>query len=382
MSREGRVFKAGKNWGFDIDVSPSSKRRKRVIRRSFATKTEARAAMETVRRKFQHVRNPTSTSVGAYLLGWVEDGFAGGRLKESTTRGYIQMMSVVADWFGNLRMDGLTAADLDDLYRHLLSTSGRGGEGRAASTVNQYHRVIKTALGDAAKKGLIDRNEALYADPPKLTRRPLDLDSLWEPEEIIVFLDSPWLPDNRRILYTVAFATGFRCGELAGLYWSDLEGDALTVRRARANGLKGRPYEGTPKSEAAFRTVEMHRLVAEQLRVWQAAQASRMLEAGLGPQYMFTNARLGPWSPNGITHNWIRDARRAVGEGTVSQYANLHKIRHWYGTNLFAGGTDLPTARQVMGHSSATFTVDSYGHGDRARSREATQRVGSLLWDD
>jgi integrase len=337
--------------------------------------------MEALRRKYAHVRNPSSTSAGAYLVSWVADGFAGGRLRESTARGYFSNMSMVAAWFGNLRLDRLTAADLDDLYRHLLSTGGRDGAGRAASTVNQVHRIVKTALGDAAKKGLIDRNEALYADPPKLVRTPLDMDSLWEPHEVIAFLDSPWLPENRRILYTVAFATGFRCGELAGLYWSDLDGATLTVRRARANGFKGRPYEGLPKSAAAMRTVEMHAFVAEKLRQWQATQAGQMLDAGFGPQYVFTNARLGPFNPNGMSKNWTTDSRRAVQEGTVSKYANLHRVRHWYGTNLFAVGTDLPTARGLMGHQSATFTVDTYGHGDRIRSKEASQRVGGLLWE-
>ena len=107
-----------------------------------------------------------------------------------------------------------------------------------------------------------------------------------------------------------------------------------------------------------------------------------MLQAGLGPQYVFTNARFGPWSPNGITTNWINDARRAVKEGTVSKYANLHKIRHWFGSNLFAVGTDLPTAKGLMGHHSASFTVDSYGHGDRTRSKDASHRVGGLIWGD
>ena len=106
-----------------------------------------------------------------------------------------------------------------------------------------------------------------------------------------------------------------------------------------------------------------------------------MLDAGFGPQYVFTNARFGPFNPNGMSKNWTTDARRAVQEGTVSKYANLHRVRHWYGTNLFAVGTDLPTARGLMGHQSATFTVDTYGHGDRIRSKEASQRVGGLLWE-
>ena len=47
---------------------------------------------------------------------------------------------------------------------------------------------------------------------------------------------------------------------------------------------------------------------------------------------------------------------------------------------LFAVGTDLPTARAQMGHHSATFTANVYGHADPRRAREAGEKVGALLW--
>jgi len=108
-----------------------------------------------------------------------------------------------------------------------------------------------------------------------------------------------------------------------------------------------------------------------------------MLLKDLGPQYVLTNARLGPWNPNGLTRNWIRDARRAVEEGLVSQYANLHKVRHWFGTEL-AGDpdTDLASVKELMGHGSAAFTIDTYVHGNRERAGRASERVGGQLWGD
>ena len=59
---------------------------------------------------------------------------------------------------------------------------------------------------------------------------------------------------------------------------------------------------------------------------------------------------------------------------------NQPRFRHWYGTQLFAVGTDLPTARAQMGHHSATFTANVYGHADPRRAREAGEKVGALLW--
>ena len=384
MSRQGRVFKKDDgNWAYDVDTGPSSKDRRRVIRTNFPTRTAALAALEEVKRTSRIAGARSAQTVKDYLTGWAKDRFESGRIRESTARCYVANMAVTAEWFGDLPLSELRAPDLDAFYRHLSTTGGRDGTGRSPSTVNQFHRIIKTALNDAFRKGLIDRNEALNADPPRVARQRLDPDSLWNAGEVRAFLASPWLPENRRIAYTIGFATGLRAGELAGLYWTDIEDDAITVRRARSNGFKGRVYEGYPKSSAAFRTIKMHQQPADLVRQWQEAQASEMLLKDLGPQYVLTNARLGPWNPNGLTRNWIRDARRAVEEGLVSQYANLHKVRHWFGTEL-AGDpdTDLASVKELMGHGSAAFTIDTYVHGNRERAGRASERVGGQLWGD
>ena len=384
MSRQGRVFKKGDgNWVYDVDLGPSSKDRRRVIRTNFPTRTAGLEALEEIKRTSRNARARSGQTVRQYLPRWAKDRFASGRIRESTARGYVANMAVTAEWFGDLPLSELRAPDLDAFYRHLSTTGGRDGTGRSPSTVNQFHRIIKTALNDAFRKGLIDRNEALNADPPRVARQRLDPDSLWNRDEVRAFLSSPWLPDNRRIAYTIAFATGLRAGELAGLYWTDIEDDAITVRRSRSNGFKGRVYEGYPKSAAAFRTIKMHPRPADLVRQWQESQAAEMLIKGLGPQYVLTNARLGPWNPNGLTRHWISDARRAVEEGRVSRYTNLHKVRHWFGTQLAGDpNTDLQSVKQVMGHHSASFTIDTYAHGDRDRAGRASERVGGQLWGD
>ena len=73
--------------------------------------------------------------------------------------------------------------------------------------------------------------------------------------------------------------------------------------------------------------------------------------------------------------------------GAVADYATFwpegfdpEDARHWYGTQLFAVGTDLPTIRDQMGHASAAFTASIYGHSDETRARTAAEKVGALLW--
>ena len=44
--------------------------------------------------------------------------------------------------------------------------------------------------------------------------------------------------------------------------------------------------------------------------------------------------------------------------------------------------TDLRSVKDLMGHHSASFTIDSYAHGDRERAGPASERVGDQLWGD
>ena len=82
-----------------------------------------------------------------------------------------------------------------------------------------------------------------------------------------------------------------------------------------------------------------------------------------------------------VSAAWSRDAHREVIEGLVSQQTNLHNVRHWYGDNLFAVGTDLSTIKGQMGHSSATFTANVYGRYDQKRAKAAAEAVGGLIFD-
>jgi len=76
-SKQGRVYRVGDGWGFDVDVGPGAVRN-RKRKRGYSTKHEAVSAMEAERSRYSSVRNPTTLTVGDYLTGWVEDRYANG----------------------------------------------------------------------------------------------------------------------------------------------------------------------------------------------------------------------------------------------------------------------------------------------------------------
>jgi hypothetical protein len=96
----------------------------------------------------------------------------------------------VSPRIGNVPLQQLSALELDRLYA-ALATEGRerGAGGLSLRTVRYVHAILSKALGDAERKGLVARNVARLASPPKssATRAPEQM--TWTPDELRSFLE-------------------------------------------------------------------------------------------------------------------------------------------------------------------------------------------------
>ena len=137
------------------------------------------------------------------------------------------MAKASASETASLLLPQLSALDLDRLYAALAS------EGRCLSTIRGVHAVMSKALADAERKGLVARNVARLATPPKSSAtRPPEM-IVWTPAELASFLGRV---EGHRYgpLMRTASMTGLRRSEACGLRWADIDLDAatLTVRQS------------------------------------------------------------------------------------------------------------------------------------------------------
>ncbi len=366
-----------RRWGFVTDVGTRGRRRQ-IRRQGFATRRDARDALETTRRRYAGVTDPSAVTVGAYLSEWVEHRAATGAIRATTADSYRRIVAQIDDELGALRLDALAADHLDRLYRRLLTEGGRDGTGRSPRTVRYLHSVIRAALADAVRKGTVAVNVADAATPPSSSASRAPEAAIWSADEGAAFASWAELPTYRRIVWTTALATGLRRGELCGLRWADLDGDALAVVRTRTTAAHV-VVEGAPKTERGRRVVHLPAPLVEALGAWKAEQARHHLRAGLHPAAMFTDAVLQPWHPDAMSRAWARDVRAAVAAGVVSTTMRLHDTRHWHATRLVAAGVDLRTVADRLGHATAAFTLAVYGHSDAGRDRAAAEVIADVL---
>ncbi|MGH9040434.1 MAG: hypothetical protein ACRDZ3_09395, partial [Acidimicrobiia bacterium] len=109
-------------------------------------------------------------------------------LATSTYAGYERNVERhVLPALGRIGLRRLGPQHLEALYESLLHPAD-GSAGLAPKTVYEIHLVIRGALTDAVRRGLVPRNVALVARSPRLrTIQTPELRS-WTPEELKVFL--------------------------------------------------------------------------------------------------------------------------------------------------------------------------------------------------
>jgi integrase len=122
----------------------------------------------------------------------------------------------------------LTTARVGAFYGELVTSGGKGGRPLSPKTVRYVHTTLRRALRDAVADGLVVRNVAAQARPPRARRVEMHT---WTAEQVGTFLAS--VREDRLYAAWLLLATlGMRRGELLGLRWADvdLNGGRIAIR--------------------------------------------------------------------------------------------------------------------------------------------------------
>ncbi len=312
-----------------------------------------------------------SATLDEYLHQWL-DHITPTR-SPTTVRGYRFKVKRISAKLGRVRLDKLTAQQLDRTYREWLD------EGLDPSSVHHLHRVLSAALRQAVKWGLLASAPTVRASPPQRLLQPKAIPSPTVIQDLIAAAadrDQPVLA----AAIALAATTGLRRGELAGLRWTDIDlvAGRLQVRRVIKNDLDGDWVAGPPKSHQARRVALDAFTVAvlheQRLRAVQAAE-----EAGvtLDPEgYVLTLDPTGatPIRPDTLTQSFSRLCR-AIGVTDVT----MHTLRHFSASMLIASGRDVRAIAGRLGHSHASTTLRVYAHVVEGRDQDAADFLGGLL---
>ena len=226
---------------------------------------------------------------------------------------------------------GLGAGD----FRAFLAR--RMGDGLARSSLARTMSTLRGFFKFLDREGLV-HNPAIATvkapRPPKSVPKPLAADEALEALATAGELhDEPWLAARDVALFTLLYGAGLRLGEALGLTRHDLpRGETMVIT---GKGRKQRVVPLLPVVKEA---------IAEYLR-----QSPYPAEAG---DPLFLGARGGRLNP-GVVQRQMRRLRLLLG---LPETATPHALRHSFATHLLAGGGDLRTIQELLGHASLSTT--------------------------
>lgn len=278
----------------------------------------------------------TRLTVGEWAARWIETKVD---LKATTRRGYEGMLRVhIAPAWGTVK--------LTDVSHEAVAAwvSRLDGSGLAASTVRQAHRVLSLVLALAVRDGRLARNPAAGVPLPRAVRGE---HIFLTPAQVEDLADAAGR-DRLAILF-LAY-TGVRYGEMAALRLRNLD---LQRRRAliaeAVSDVNGHAVFDTPKNHQR-RQVPVPRFLADDL--------AAHVRDSIAEDFVFAAPK------GGVLH--LRNFRRTSFDPAVLRagFEGLtpHSLRHTAASLAIAGGANVKVVQTMLGHKSATMTLDLYGH--------------------
>lgn len=218
------------------------------------------------------------------------------------------------------------------------------------------------------EQGLIPTNPATEVDPPKVIRQPMNI---LNEEQLDTFMDTIKAAPIWHDFFYTELTTGLRLGEICGLMWTDFDGRAGTLHICRTLHREkgGRLVAGDTKTYAGTRKIVLPPSTAELLRARKKKSFSPWIfHDPLRPE--------APANPSSA----YRQLKKLLAQAGLPSI-RFHDLRHTFSTHALASGVDAKTLSGILGHTKASFTLDTYTHTTGDMQKRASEVVGDFLTD-
>jgi integrase/recombinase XerD len=265
-------------------------------------------------------------------------------LAENTCQAYRRDLAQFGAYLseaGRRRLRELTARDVEGFL------GSQASAGKSPASAARALAAVRTFCRFCVLEGMLPADPSSVVDPPKKWAR---LPGTVGDRAMQLLLDAPcesqdahWLRD--RAILTVLYATGLRASELVGLRGGDVNFQLGVVRVLGKGGRE--------------RIVPVAAVALERL----AEYVRRERPGGATASDRLLLSRTGRSMRREDVFRLVRKyVRRAALRGRISP----HTLRHCFATQMLAGGADLRSVQEMLGHADIA-TTQIYTHVDVSR---------------
>ena len=315
---------------------------------------------------------PAKDTVEEWLDTWMET-YVRYSVKPYTVDAYKRNCdNYIKPALGKVRLSALTAPQIQRFYNSLLTEKRL-----SPKTVKNIHGTFHRALGQAMKLGMIRSNPTDLCDLPKARRKEIHP---MEEKDITAFLKAI---DGCKyeLLHRETLFTGMRQGEILGLTWDcvDFEHNTIYVNKQLQRTEKvGGKYVLVPTKSGRSRMITVAPSVMSLLKKQKSQQAQMQLLAGTDWEnpwdLVFTNDTGGH-----LVHMTVYKVFKEIVKSMGLEQARFHDLRHSYAVVSLESGDDIKTVQTNLGHATASFTLDVYGHVSQKMRQQSADRMEQFI---
>ena len=343
--------------------------RKSVYGRSQA---EARKRMTATQRAIDNgtYQAPDKTTVSQWLDTWMET-FCAVKVKPLTFSSYaVAIKNHIKPSLGALRLQAVRGVHVQKLYNRMTA------DGLSAKTVKNVAAILHKAFSVAVKQGLMQANPCDAAELPKAMHK--EITPLTD-SEIPLFLKAikghPF-----EGAYALCLFAGLREGECLGLSWDQVNFEARRItisQQLQHEKKRSAQYYIAPTTKSGKpRQIEPPEITFQYLRAERKRQTENRLAAGplwSNPDNLVFTDELGRHLAISTFYKTFKRIVASIGRPD----ARPHDLRHTAATVAIAAGADIKSVQDLLGHATASFTLNVYAHTSDQMKKDTAARMQS-----
>lgn len=288
------------------------------------------------------------------------------RTKGSTENKYRYMIDLhIKPELGSYKVSCLTSTVINNFLQQKLENGSKNNEALSPSYVRTLAIIIESSLKFAVNEEFCEplKNKI---NKPNVPKKELYVLSVTEQNQYEYALK-----ENKTLTALgtlIALHTGMRIGEICALQWNDidLENNLIyvkhTVSRIKTynQSTKTKLIIDTPKTNSSNRVIPISSVLKPFL---EDALKNKKTGFVISETQEFTGTRTFDYRYRKL----ISDAGLKV--------VGFHTLRHTFATRCIEAGMDIKTLSEILGHASATTTLNIYVHSSLENKRIQIEKL-------
>ncbi len=368
----------------------------RQVRKTFTGKTqkEVREKMQAAAVAVQSGEyfEPAKMTVSQWLDLWLKEYSADWKYK--TKEKYETVCRVhLKPALGATKLSRLTTPQIQSFYNELgrsgkvtckKDASGKKMERKeplSPKSIRLVHGVLSKALNTAVRVGYLKSNPAELCVTPKLAKKEITPLSDSQVKAFIAACER----EEYGYIYKLVLFTGLREGEALGLTWDCVDLDNAELKINKQLQRQGAEDVLVPLKNSKPRYLTIPPFVVQLLKDQRRRQIEQRLKAGEMWQGWQTMEEMKTAlvfvKDNGqpITGAALYQRYKHICKDLGFPDSRVHDLRHTYAVLSLQNGDSVKVVQDNLGHATAAFTLDVYGHVSERMKDDSAARMQSYF---